>query len=1160
MQRVKVNQQTPKLPSHDMIVAKGKQLFQSYYGYEHLNTRSKEFRQKLSDYKGTIVASELEDIAKHCKVNIHVYNVSRDENNIPRFSHPNSYITGSDSQDIHMVQAVLENGEFHMILIKDGSSITGIEICPHCKLETFDSAYDKHKGQQHKSRFLKHVKKCEANGGKLIKEVNLPFKQKFYAPHIQKQHIFEYFLAYNVPHLFKSTKGFITYDFETLENTVDISTRSTETSAHLIPFMVSYTKSLSNLQTETFNFSYHKDKNFIATWIEHMFESAREVAEYNLNQYLSDPNFIDWHSTLTEKQQMTITNMIRGEMYQVSVAGFNSSRFDINLFIRELNTTKWKVTSFVGSTTNVKVIIVRLINNPENIYPALRFIDIRNYLAGGTLAGFTKDFGSNDVNNTKNFFPYEYVKWNNYEELLFKSEPFPKESFYSSLTNSNISDEDYETYLKDCSNFSNRMEYFIHYCNVDTQIMVNPMLNLIDIIFEHKVDMLHNLSLSSNASMIRYSKLFNDFNLNEAYNVTIPKADRFNMSKKFWCQKCDNYKAQDRKRNPNQDLSNNVSASDYQYFRNLFLTKPCALCKEWFTDDNRPSLDRIDNNLPHTKDNLQPTCVLCNNIKGNHDENLAKLRINLTKYALKFNLPATLCVDDVEAYHIIRRGITGGLSNVQHRVNLKGITHINKLHYDPSTNTVHDTDNEHIMTHFCGIDFNSLYPSTFASVSHDFVPYTDNKMYMPGRLVEHFKCDTEENKTRALNIINSKTKLFIAEIKGHIPKEYINEFINFPPIFRNIDITTDEATLGTYMYNYCKDNKLTTDKQERKMTQLLSTHNQFMSFSSYYLWFLMDRCHFVIDEVQSIMTFTKTDRFRLFAEEFMSARQKAELEGKKGKALFCKIALNGSYGYDIMNTENFPKLKITNKTDAGHYYQKQGFKDCLDMGNDVRLITLEKEKFDCNTCIHEGFFNLDNAKFWYLTFIYDFMYKCLDMNRIHFIEGDTDSAYWAIAGDPNDDNTQAFKHVIKDHEFYNENIFKFAPSDFYCSDETKRPVLKTAAEIKAHEKKLLGLAIEKQGDNMVALCPKCYTSWNDDNGKITVKATKCKGVSIKQNPLKHEDYCNIINFGTTKLGRNTNLQCKNGTMVKIAMNKNALTGRHTKGVVQENGCVHPFII
>ena len=62
------------------------------------------------------------------------------------------------------------------------------------------------------------------------------------------------------------------------------------------------------------------------------------------------------------------------------------------------------------------------------------------------------------------------------------------------------------------------------------------------------------------------------------------------------------------------------------------------------------------------------------------------------------------------------------------------------------------------------------------------------------------------------------------------------------------------------------------------------------------------------------------------------------------------------------------------------------------------------------------------------------MYRCLDMDRIHFIEGDTDSAYWAIAGDPNEDYHQQFKHVIRDDEFYNEHVYEWFP------DQVKRCV------------------------------------------------------------------------------------------------------------------------
>ncbi|KAA6403490.1 MAG: hypothetical protein EZS28_000988 [Streblomastix strix] len=79
------------------------------------------------------------------------------------------------------------------------------------------------------------------------------------------------------------------------------------------------------------------------------------------------------------------------------------------------------------------------------------------------------------------------------------------------------------------------------------------------------------------------------------------------------------------------------------------------------------------------------------------------------------------------------------------------------------------------------------------------------------------------------------------------------------------------------------------------------------------------------------------------------------------------------------------------------------------------------------------------------------MYMCgsqTDVDRIHFVEGDTDSAYWGISGNPNEDFTQQFNAVISDRDFYNKNAKYFFPrirGDVY------------------DEKKILGLSIERQG-------------------------------------------------------------------------------------------------
>jgi len=55
----------------------------------------------------------------------------------------------------------------------------------------------------------------------------------------------------------------------------------------------------------------------------------------------------------------------------------------------------------------------------------------------------------------------------------------------------------------------------------------------------------------------------------------------------------------------------------------------------------------------------------------------------------------------------------------------------------------------------------------------------------------------------------------------------------------------------------------------------------------------------------------------------------------------------------------------------------------------------------------------DVAEVWYLHFIHEFLFKCLDIEGFHFYEGDTDSAYFAVAGDPNESCEQVFSYYLR---------------------------------------------------------------------------------------------------------------------------------------------------
>jgi hypothetical protein len=176
--------------------------------------------------------------------------------------------------------------------------------------------------------------------------------------------------------------------------------------------------------------------------------------------------------------------------------------------------------------------------------------------------------------------------------------------------------------------------------------------------------------------------------------------------------------------------------------------------------------------------------------------------------------------------------------------NLKGINTIKQLKY--MDNKINIIDTKNIITHIVGIDFNSLYPSSYSSKPHPFNPYTDGIMYMPGRDKQVIK-----NPEEALKIINERNEIFSVHVKGHIDPNFLND-VKFPPIFMNVDIKTNKEPTGEIMYVYMASNVMSTDKKERKLTQLTNTHNKYRLINNYMLWFLIDTCHFIIDSIRVV--------------------------------------------------------------------------------------------------------------------------------------------------------------------------------------------------------------------------------------------------------------------------------------------------------------------
>ncbi|KAA6372283.1 MAG: hypothetical protein EZS28_032190 [Streblomastix strix] len=111
------------------------------------------------------------------------------------------------------------------------------------------------------------------------------------------------------------------------------------------------------------------------------------------------------------------------------------------------------------------------------------------------------------------------------------------------------------------------------------------------------------------------------------------------------------------------------------------------------------------------------------------------------------------------------------------------------------------------------------------------------------------------------------------------------------------------------------------------------------------------------------------------------------------------------------------------------------------LADNLYAVQFNPKNCKCYICLQVAYFKLDNAKHW-----------------LHFVKGNTDSAYQAISGQQvikGDDNQQeyednlhyGFKYVIKDKQFYDANAKYFFP---------------TIDGDKSDEKKLLGLSIENE--------------------------------------------------------------------------------------------------
>ncbi|KAA6401879.1 MAG: hypothetical protein EZS28_002597 [Streblomastix strix] len=830
-------------------IAEGKRIFKRIYG--------KEFDDS---YQGFNFATDVDEFIDKEQVNVHVFTYGDNEKQQNYYA-IHHYQRPTSTRDFNVL--LMNNGvNAHLLYVSDVQALTGYRYCDICKLQAFKTS------NPNINRDMKrHMKKCKKNNCKIVTKVILEKFARPFVPHILSNVTYRYLFVYGRENEFKPTEYYITYDIETFDKFIQLNYgEESMVVSQLIPYCIASTvKNKSGIHSFCYDI---RQANYLDQWLDQVFEEAKQIKKDNKYEDESIP-----------------------QHFEVPVIGFNSAKFDVSLVFKNLKSKNWKIVKHIGSGTVAKQITVR----HKDTHIQLRFVDALIYCTKMKLKVFVRDIGMSIMK--KGRFPHEFINVTNYATELDKPEPFPREAFDNKLKNKSLNEAKYQEYFVEAAKYATRWDYLRYYNVQDTPIMIEPIDNLIKMMFKYKIDMLFMFNMSQCANAIIYSSAYDDFEMNGNYNVE--DTDKpINITIPYQRAKVESYIEQDQKKK--RYTSNSVTIDDYEYFKEIFENQRYYICQSKFTWKNRPTLDRIDNELSHSKDNVLPCCLYCNKYKGNRDEKQMKLMIQLRKYSLLKQLPVTLVNQKV--YQIIRKNITGGLSNVLHRYNVAGETRINHLEYDVEKKCVYSIDSEHIMTHIIQLDFDSQYASIMSSESYPLIRQTCHKMFMCGQVLEYIvdqdRCNEiiySSNRFTEDEQIRKSVPLFIAQVRGHIDENYINFCIGFGPIIRNIDIPVNEETIGKYMYKHLVDSNLPRDKIERKLTNLVDTHHEVMSFNCYYLWILIDQFYFIIDEIKSVTTFSKHDKFNGFVKDFMQQHAEAKSQKNDGLATFCKLILNSAF-------------------------------------------------------------------------------------------------------------------------------------------------------------------------------------------------------------------------------------------------------------------------
>ena len=337
----------------------------------------------------------------------------------------------------------------------------------------------------------------------------------------------------------------------------------------------------------------------------------------------------------------------------------------------------------------------------------------------------------------------------------------------------------------------------------------------------------------------------------------------------------------------------------------------------------------------------------------------------------------------------------------------------------------------------------------------------------------------------------------------HVPSHLVEKFSEFPPIFKNTEISM--ANIGEHMQAYCRS---ITRKTCVKRSLISSMKGESILILSPLLKKYLEM-GLVVTNIEFVIEYNGKCVFEWFMNEGISDRHMADLNAEyteRGET--SKTRGNSGYGETLMNKFTHPKISFTEEENFPEHVASPFFKTLQELNGDIHEIEKQKRKVQLDLPMQIGIAAYSYAKLCLIEFR-EFINTHLMNDHYQLMECDADSLYIAFAKSDIDD---CVKPELKEKRLAEKWLW-------FSSKDTQTMVPfhdEIMISLKQFDKCTPGkFKPEFIGNGQLCLNSQEYHIWNDEEEKIS-----CKGVQKRRNRLLREDFLSVIETQKAKVFTN----------------------------------------